>query len=95
MKAPPGYRTQSEDTSYEAEQLLFERWRTMDPGEKAELVGAASAGLRELALIGLEQRWPDASPAELELRGLVLLYGPETVRRVLGVALPDDPPAPA
>jgi hypothetical protein len=87
---PPGYRTQSEDTSYEVEQMLFERWRSMDPAEKAALVGDSSAALRELSLAGLEQRLPDASPRELELRLLALLYGKELVRALLGIEVPDE-----
>jgi len=87
---PPGYRTQSEDTSYEVEQMLFERWRSMDPAEKAALVGEASVGLRELGLAGLEQRLPDASRRELELRLLALLYGKEIVRTLLGIEVPDE-----
>ena len=87
---PPGYRTQSEDTSYEAEQRLFERWRSMDPAEKAALVGEASVALRELSLAGLEQRLPAASRRELELRLLALLYGKEIVRNLLGIEVPDE-----
>lgn len=87
---PPGYRTQSEDTSYEVEQMLFERWRSMDPAEKAALVGAASVALQDLTMAGLEQRLPEASRRELELRALALLYGKEIVRDLLGVDVPDE-----
>jgi len=79
---PPGYRTQSEDTSYEAECRLFARWRDMDPGEKAELIGSASAALLELGTVGLEQRLPGATRREIELRALALRYGKETVCRL-------------
>lgn len=89
---PPGYRTQSEDTSYETEQILFRRWRMIDPAEKAALIGEASAALRELAMAGLEQRLTGVSREELELRCLALLYGRKTVRRLLGVELPDETP---
>ena len=70
--------------------MLFERWRSMDPAEKAALVGEASVGLRELGLAGLEQRLPDASRRELELRLLALLYGKEIVRTLLGIEVPDE-----
>jgi len=62
----------------------------MDPAEKAALIGEASVALQELCLAGLEQRLPDASPRELELRALALLYGKETVRDLLGVDVPDE-----
>jgi len=87
---PPGYRTQSEDTSYEVEQMLFERWRSMDPAEKAALVGAASVALQDLTMAGLEQRLPAASRRELELRALALMYGKEIVRDLLGIEVPDE-----
>ena len=87
---PPGYRTQSEDTSYETELLLFERWRSMDPTEKAELMGAASVALQDLTMAGLEQRLPGASRRELELRAMALMYGKDVVRQVLGVDVPDE-----
>jgi hypothetical protein len=88
--APPGYRTQSEDTTFEAEELLFERWRTMDPGEKAALIGEASAALIELGRAGLEQRLPQASRREIDLRAMAQRYGKETVERLLGAAIPDE-----
>ena len=87
---PPGYRTQSEDTSYECELLLFGRWRSMDPGEKAELIGAASVALQELSMAGLEQRLPGASRRELELRALALRYGKQTVHDLFGIEVPDE-----
>jgi len=87
---PPGYRTQSEDTSYEVELVLFERWRSMDPGEKAGLIGDASEALLELGLAGLEQRLPDASRHELELRAAAQRYGKELVHDRLGVEVPGE-----
>lgn len=87
---PPGYRTQSEDTSFEAEQILFRRWRSMDPAETAALVGEASLALQELGMAGLEQRLPGASRRELELRALALRYGKQMVRDLLGIEIPDE-----
>lgn len=87
---PPGSRTQSEDTAHEVEQKLSEHWRSMDPAEKAALVGEASVALHELSLAGLEQRLPDASRRELELRLLALLYGKEMVRTLLGIEVPEE-----
>ena len=70
--------------------MLFERWRSMDPTEKAALIGDASEALLELSLAGLEQRLPDASRRELELRAVALRYGKEIVRDLLGVEVPDE-----
>ncbi len=88
--APPGYRTQSEDTSYEVERLLFEHWRSLDPSEKAALVSRASLALHQLCLAGLAHRLPTAGQRELELRAMALKYGKETVRRLLGIAVPEE-----
>ncbi len=87
---PPGYRTQSEDTSYEVEQMLFARWRSMDLDAKAALVAQASRDLHRLCVAGLAHRLPEASPRELELRARALEYGKDLVRRVLGVDVPDE-----
>ena len=87
---PPGYRTQSEDTSYEVEQMLFERWRSMDPDEKAALVAQASRDLHSLCVAGLAHRIPAAGTRELELRARALEYGEELLRRMLGVEIPDE-----
>jgi hypothetical protein len=87
---PAGYRTQSEDTSYEAEQALFEHWRSLEPHEKARIVARACQDLHRLCLAGLAHRLPEAGPRELELRALALKYGPELVRRLLGVEIPPE-----
>ncbi len=87
---PPGYRTQSEDTSYEAERILFERWGSMPLDEKAALVARASRDLHTLCLAGLRHRIPEASAHELEIRAMALKYGRELVHRVLGIEVPDE-----
>jgi hypothetical protein len=87
---PPGYRTQSEDTSYAAEQLLFERWRAMDLDAKAALVAQASRDLHRLCIAGLAHRLAGAGPHELEMRARALEYGKELVQRVLGVDVPAE-----
>ena len=81
---------QSEDTSYEVELMLFERWRSMDPGEKAALVGQASSDLRETLLAGLRHRMPSATERELQIRLLALAHGKEIVHRMLGVDVPNE-----
>lgn len=89
-RPPPGYRTQSADTSYETELLQIERWRALSPDEKAALGARASRDLHRLCIAGLRHRLPDASPHELEIRAMALKYGKDLVRRVLGVDVPDE-----
>ncbi|MEZ5977270.1 MAG: hypothetical protein R3F34_03530 [Planctomycetota bacterium] len=87
---PPGYRTQSEDTSYAAERLLFERWSTMRPSEKVQLVGEMSDAIRQMARVGLRRRFPEACAREIELRLVAQLYGRDLVRRLMGIDVPDE-----
>jgi hypothetical protein len=75
-EAPPGYRTQSEDTSYAVERFLFERWRAMEPHEKAAIV--------TLCRIGLAERWPHADEGELDLRLAAIHAGREAMIRAVG-----------
>lgn len=87
---PPGYRTQSPDTSYEAELRLFEHWRSMPLDEKAALIARASHDLHTLCLAGLRHRIPEASERELSIRAMALKYGKDVVRRTLGIDVPDE-----
>lgn len=90
LTPPPGYVTQSADTSYEVERALFERWRSMSLDEKAALVARASRDLHTLCLAGLRHRLPMASERELEIRAMALEYGKDVVLRTLGVDVPDE-----
>lgn len=84
LTPPPGYRTQSEDTSYAAERFLFEAYRRMPPWEKADRLSAVSRFAQELSLIGLRQRYPGASVEELRLRLAAFRLGRETMIRLMG-----------
>ena len=78
------YETQARDTSVEAEQLLIERYRRMEPWEKIELVCELSAASQELALSGIRMRYPDADETELRMRLASLRLSPTTMREVFG-----------
>ena len=58
--APPGYVTQSPDTSYEAEQRQLAIWRAMTPKQKFAIVDELRRGALALAAIG--DRLRNASP---------------------------------
>lgn len=81
---PPGYRTQSEDTSYRIERMLFERWREMEPHEKAAIVTSLARATHQLARIGLAERWPDADEREIDLRLAGFHLGREWIVRMTG-----------
>jgi len=53
---PPGYRTQSPDTSYEAEQRQIAIWRAMTPRRKLELLDEMRRGALALSAIGARLR---------------------------------------
>jgi hypothetical protein len=74
-------KTLSFDTSAEIERLQIERWWQMSPDSKAALVSGLTQATSELALAGLKQRYPDASPRELFLRMAMLTLGPELARK--------------
>jgi len=82
----PSYRTQSADTSVDAERALFERLRGLKPREKADLLRALNRSARELALAGLRSRHPEADEAELRVRLAEQYIGRDGVERVRAVA---------
>ncbi|WP_428263644.1 hypothetical protein [Haliangium sp.] len=79
-----GYKTQSPDTSEEAERLLFERYRTMEPWEKAQLAAELSRAVDQLALAGLRLRHPDADERELRMRLAATRIDRETMIQAFG-----------
>jgi hypothetical protein len=61
LSAPAGYKTQSIDTSIDAEMYLFGRLKALTLIQKAEKISSWTKGCLELCLIGLQQRYPNAS----------------------------------
>jgi hypothetical protein len=76
--------TLSEDTDPEAERVQLEILRRMPAWKKFELVSEAIETSRVLAMAGLRQRHPDASPEELHRRFLDLWLGEELAAEVYG-----------
>jgi hypothetical protein len=70
------------DTSPEIEQRQVERWRTMSPAEKAAVVSGLTITAYELAMAGIRQRHPGASPREQFLRLAVITLGRDLAARV-------------
>jgi Zn-dependent protease with chaperone function len=59
----------------------------MTPAEKAAVVTGLTRATFDLALAGIRQRYPDASPREQFLRRAILLYGRELAARA-GLPMP-------
>ena len=65
------------DTGPEAEAVLIGLLRQAPPWRKLRMVGKLNQTVRTLALSGLRQRHPDATPQELRRRLADLLLGPD------------------
>ena len=70
-------KTQSPDTSVEAEQVLIEITRRLSSERKLQLADRLGQAMRALMRSGLRDRHPQASPEELERRYVELWLGPE------------------
>src|SRR5690606_14951036 len=86
----PTWREMNRDTSPEAEAILFQLWREAPAWRKLQLMVCLNRSARQLALLGLRRRFPEASEAELQRRLASLLLGEELAARVYG-PLPDPP----
>ena len=77
------------DTSPAAERLQIELMRQAPSWRKAYLVGQMTESVRLLALTGLRQRHPQATPDQLRRMLADLWLGSELATRVYG-PLPDE-----
>ena len=77
-------RTQSPDTSPEAERVLIELLRQAPAWRRLQLADRMSNFVRGLCLSGLRARHPTASEAELRRRFADIHLGPELAARVYG-----------
>lgn len=69
------------DTPADIERLQVQRWQRMSPAEKAAIVSGLTRAAYELALAGVRQRWPDASPREQFLRLAIVTLGSDLARK--------------
>lgn len=76
--------TLSPDTDAEAERVQLEILRRMPAWKKVALIEEANRMSRNLALAGLRERHPGASPEEIRRRLMGLLLGEELASRIYG-----------
>jgi hypothetical protein len=69
------------DTPADVERLQIRRRQQMSPAEKAAIVSGLTQAAYELALAGVRQRWPDASPREHFLRLAIVTLGSDLARK--------------
>jgi hypothetical protein len=74
------------DTPPETERVLFAMLHEMPPWRKLEMVAQLNQAGRELALAGLQTRYPNASQDELHRRLADIVLGGELAARVYGPA---------
>ena len=72
------------DTSPETERVLFALLREMPAWRKLDLVAQLNQTVRELALSGLRERYPQADEAEIWRRLADLVLGAELAEKVYG-----------
>ena len=70
-------RTQSPDTSPEAERVLLELLRQVPLWRKLSMVEDTNCSVKELLMTGLRDRFPQDPPAVLRRRLADLWLGPE------------------
>jgi len=75
------------DTPPETERVLFTMLREMPPWRKLEMVAQLNLAGRELALAGLQVRYPDSTREELRRRLADIVLGDELAARVYGPVL--------
>ena len=72
------------DTDPEAERVLIRLAREAPPWKKCEQIVAATMACRELAMVGLRGRYPEANEEELVRRLAAVVLDREDVIRVYG-----------
>lgn len=60
----------------DAEAFLFQQLAKKSTAEKLRMIEQASSTMRNLAMIGLRERNPEATELELKIKFVDLLYGP-------------------
>ncbi len=80
----PTWREMNSDTAPEAEAVLFKLLRETPGWRKLEMMEDLNQAARQLALIGLRRRHPNASPEELKRRLAVMFLGEELATKVYG-----------
>ena len=82
-------RTQSSDTSPEAERVLIELLRQAPAWRKLQLTDHMSAVTRQLCWAGIRSRHPNATPAEWRRRFAEIHLGSKLAAKVYGPPPPD------
>jgi len=77
-------RTQSPDTSPEAEKVMIDLLRKASPARKFRMIEQNQRLVRAAAMTGLSDRFPNDSPSSLKRRLADLLLSPELAAKAFG-----------
>jgi hypothetical protein len=80
----PSWREMNRDTTPEAEAVLFKLWRDTPGWRKLEMMEGLNHTARQLAVMGLRQRFPDADTEELRRRLASIILGEDMAANVYG-----------
>lgn len=83
-RRPPAWRQLQADTALWAERLQFKFFREASPAKKLRTMARLNRMARTLALSGIRDRYPQATPAELRRRLADKLLGPELAAKLYG-----------
>lgn len=78
------WREMNQDTSPEAEAVLFNLWRKAPAWRKFEIMEGLNRSTHQLSLAGLRIRFPEAGEEELDRRLADILLGPDLAKKVYG-----------
>lgn len=84
QKSPRGYRTLSEDTSYEAERVLVQALQRAGDHGRLARVGVLGRMLRDVGIAELRREHPDRTDRELQLLWVARWLPRETLVAVWG-----------
>jgi len=76
----PTYKTQSLDTSIEAELVQFQLWRNLTPTKKEALARRVIQRVPKLVLMAIKNNFPQASEAEIRRQYLIKRWGEKWVK---------------
>jgi len=76
--------TRLTDSSGDAERVQIQILRSMPSWRKFQLWNDLNMAMRQVALAGLRERFPSATPQELRRRLATILLGPELAAQVYG-----------
>jgi HEPN domain-containing protein len=79
-----GALTPGSDTPPEVVRRMTELWRAATPSQKLEKVFGIGRMINELARAELKQRYPDATPREIDLRLASRVLDRDTMIRAFG-----------